>query len=312
MTDAGQPCEGPLVHVGYHKTGTSWLQGVLADPRAGFASFPRRDLLDRLVLAPPFRFDREEVRAFFARAVAEARSKSLVTAFSHERLSGNPHSGGYDAPLLADRLADVFPGARILIVIREQKSMIASVYKQYVLEGGVQSLGSYLHPPRSGRARIPLFRFSFFEYDALVDHYQRRFGRERVLVLCFEELRRDARAFAARIASFAGLPPPGELSTAPVNVAPSALATALQRPANLLLVRDTLNPLGWSEDPRLHEGVRRAVASLERLVPRSLRRMLDRRLSERVTVEVGDRYRESNRATRTLTGLDLARHGYDL
>jgi hypothetical protein len=303
----------PLVHVGYHKTATTWLQqSLFVDAGAGFISWDRDDLLERIVLVPPFGFDPKATRSFFTARLAEAATAGLVPAFSHERLCGNPHSGGYDAPLLGERLAAVLPSARILIVIREQKRAIASCYKQYVTEGGPQSVGRYLDPPRSGRARIPLFRFSHFEYHHLIGHYQRLFGRENVLVLAYESLQRDPDAFAARITSFAGANPEPGVSTAARHVSPSALAAALQRPANFLLVRDTLNPTGRLEGPRSHRALRRACAALDSVAPRALREACERRLQERVNVTVADRYRASNRSTRDLTGIDLGDHGYDL
>jgi hypothetical protein len=308
----GIACGGSLIHVGYHKAASTWLQSALfGDPRTGFARVPRLEILERLVLAPPFGFDAAAVRAAFAPALDQARAGALVPVLSHERLSGNPHSGGYDARLLADRLAECFPDARVLIVIREQRSMIASVYKQYVTEGGAQSLHRYLHPPTAGRARVPLFRFGFFEYDALIGYYQTRFGGERVLVLAFEELRHAPRAFVERVAAFAGVAAPEEISWRPANVGLSALAAALKRPANRVLVRDRLNPLGWSERAGVQVTLRRAVEAVERRLPAALRERCERRLAEQVAAEVGGRYRESNRRTRELTGLDLAAFGYD-
>jgi hypothetical protein len=66
----------------------------------------------------------------------------LIPMVSSERLSGNPHSGGYDSAVLAERLHQVFPGARVLVMIREQRSMILSSWAQYVRVGGACLLRS--------------------------------------------------------------------------------------------------------------------------------------------------------------------------
>jgi hypothetical protein len=313
MQNPTSGADAPLIHVGYHKTASSWLQSALfEDACTGFHAVPRPEILDRLVLVPPFEFDPATAREGFAGALAGARSRSAVPVLSHERLSGNPHSGGYDAALLADRVAAVFPDARVLIVIREQRSMIVSVYKQYVAEGGPASLRRYLHPPCAGRARLPMFRFGFFEYDRMIARYQALFARERVLVLAFEELKRAPRDFVERVAAFAGTAKPGELRWEAANVGLSALATALKRPLNLVLVRDRLNPLGWSERGGVQTLLRRGVEAVDGIAPGFLRDALERRLRERVEGEVGHRYRESNRRICELTGLDLAAYGYDL
>jgi hypothetical protein len=133
-----------------------------------------------------------------------------------------------------------------------------------------------------------------------------------VLVLAVEQLRRDPAAFVERIAGFVGLPAPAPLSRGEVNVGVPALAASLKRPLNRLLVRDRLNPLGWSERAGLQIAVRRVSELGARLAPAALRARCERRLRERVAEAVGERYRESNRRTREITGIDLASLGYDL
>ncbi len=310
------PAEGyrPLVHIGYHRTGTSWLQGFLfRDPEAGFHS-PWRyvDASARLALGNALDFDPDTAGSFFAPQMSIARERGLVPVISVERLSGSPHAGGYDSRAIADRLFETFPDARILIGIREQKSILVSVYKLYVRQGGAGSLRGYLHPPPAGRGRVPQFDFEHFAYHRLIAHYQHRFGAERVLVLPFERLREDARGFVDAIATFAGTKAPEQLPAARQNVALSAFSIALKRRLNLFLLRDTTNPAGWIEDPRVHRRVRRAFESFDRFVPSFLNAPLERRLRARVERDVGDRYRESNRATSELIGVDLARYGYDV
>lgn len=65
---------------------------------------------------------------------AESDSTPVLSA---ERLSGNPHSGGYDSLQTAKRLHRLFPQAKVLVVVREQTEEILSCYNQYVRAGGV-------------------------------------------------------------------------------------------------------------------------------------------------------------------------------
>ena len=52
---------------------------------------------------------------------AESDSTPVLSA---ERLSGNPHSGGYDSLQTAERLHRLFPQAKVLVVVREQTEEI--------------------------------------------------------------------------------------------------------------------------------------------------------------------------------------------
>src|SRR5215218_14466 len=110
----------PLLHIGYHKTGTTFLQRRVF-PEPGFSLVAgAKALRPAFVVGDPFGFDPMLVRETFRPAIEKVRERDLVPVLSAERLSGNPHSGGYDSKQIAERLAATFPEARVLIVIREQ------------------------------------------------------------------------------------------------------------------------------------------------------------------------------------------------
>jgi hypothetical protein len=122
----------------------------------------------------------------------------LLPVVSNERLSGHPSSGGYDSKEIADRLAAVFPEGKVLIVIREQRSVIQSVYKQYVLAGGPSPFGRFVDAPADPADRVPAFDFRFYEYHHLIRHYQDRFGGGSVRVLAYETFVQDPAEFVRR------------------------------------------------------------------------------------------------------------------
>jgi len=303
MTD-----RAPLVHVGYHKTGTTWLQtGLFADEAPGFVRpWDSKAIRGALVLADPFGFDAREARRSFAPGLGGAARRGLVPVVSDERLSGSPHAGGYDAALLAERLAAVFPEARVLLAFREQVELIHSIYKQYVRDGGVATLAGYLHPRNP--AEIPQFRFGHFEYDRPIRRYRELFGDDRVLALPFELLAADERAFVDEILAFCGLQPGADYRPGVRYPALGAATLALKRWTNRLAVRNALSPAA----PLYVKDHERRFERLDRLVPRGLSARRERRERAAVAEAVGDRYAESNRRTAELTGRDLAAMGYRL
>lgn len=304
----------PLIHIGYHKTGTTWLQAFIFDnAELGFTSpWSRGEMIERIALAKPLFYDAEATKAWLAEGEADARAKGLVPALSAERFSGNPHSGGYDSELIARRFAEALPDARVLVITREQRAMIASCYKQYVRVGGVCSASAYLNPPLLGRPRVPLFDPCFFEYDRLVGLYRELFGAEDVLALPFERLKQDPQAFAERIISFAGAPAPGEIPREKKNVALSALACSLKRQCNRFLVRDALNPAAPVANPRIAGAVQRAFETADRLTPAPIRRWSEGRLRRCVDEVAAVRYAESNRRLAEMMNDDLGALGYDV
>ena len=313
-----------LIHVGYPKTGSSWIQRCLFDnPDTGFAPLfggdtqMRSAIMRLLVLPHPLVFDSRTCFKHFSPAVLDLMLRGLVPILSHERLAGTPHSGGYDSKQLALRLAEVFPGAKVLIVVREQRSIIVSAYKQYVRNGGACALWGYLHPPRDGR--IPLFSFEYFEYHRLVGCYVDLFGRSSVLVLPYELFRDHPTAFVAKIVEFAG----AEVDLSSIaclpfwlkeNVALLGFSIALKRRLNRLVARrDSENPqVPFPVSRRRELQLEMVLKRLDSLVPSHVQRQLDRRLRTQVSYQVGHRYGESNRHLAAMTGMDLEEYGYEV
>lgn len=314
-----------LIHIGYPKTGSSWIQRFLFENSdAGFAPLFGRDTIMRgtimkfFVLPNALLFDPDACFKHFRPAILDVMNDGRIPVLSHERLAGTPHSGGYDSKELANRLAEVFSVGKVLIVVREQKSMIVSSYKQYVRNGGVCSLWGYLYPPRYD-GRIPLFSFEYFEYHRLLSHYLDLFGSSSVLVLPYELFRDDPELFISKIIQFAGAEvKAGWIESFPFstkeNVSLLGFSIALKRRLNRIVARrDSENPQVLYPISRKRElQLERFLIGLDSAVPRSLQRFLDERLRMQVCSEVGDRYKESNYLLAGMIGMDLDKYGYNL
>ena len=300
-----------LLHIGYHKTATTWMQQrFFADPANDFEvlgkGFSARPFL---VYPTPLEFDPNESREHYSRPVQAALAAGRTPVFSDERFSGNPFSGGVDSKELAHRLREVFGRARVVIVIREQREMVYSTYVEYVHEGGSASIQTFLFPQT--RYAIPCFRFSHFAYHRLIGCYQQLFGLDRVLVLPFEMLRADPKAFLSRIGEFSGTrcdEPTAEERK--LNVSPSASWLGLQRRCNPFVFSDDLNGYSIFAVPGAKQRLKRLIRKGPRVLPRRLDARMERRLREQVATAVRDRYEESNLATQALTDLNLEEYGY--
>jgi hypothetical protein len=300
----------PLLHIGYHRTGTTWLQKcVFRNAKAGFTFVAGgKTLRPAFIEVDHFRFDPEIARRKIEPGIRKAQARSLVPVLSAERLSGNPHFSSHDSEAIAVRLAATFPDARVLVGIREQTSMLVSLYKQYVKRGGAVSFRRYA-AAAPGRHGAPPFPFDHLEYHHLIGHYQNLFGAANVLVLPYELLCVQPRAFLEQLGEFLGVLATSAESRK-MNVSPSALSLSLKRHANRYVVRDKFNP-----DPLIaldgsNEVLLRICRKLDARAPMALRDGYERRLRRYAEREVGDRYVESNALTVKLTGIDLQAFGY--
>lgn len=205
MTDQA-PARPLLIHVGYHKTATTWLQNRVFRPEHGFhVLLSHDDVFTTTILPHGLDFDPAPVAARMARAKAGPPAGAAVDVVSLEALSGLPYDGGRESDAYALRLKAIAPDARILLTIREQTAIMASVYMQYLYRAGTES-------PRRFFDEAPVRGFQKFTaqnfcYHRLVGLYQTLFGVENVLVLPQEMIARDQEAAVALLAAFSGNAP---------------------------------------------------------------------------------------------------------
>lgn len=301
--------KAPLIHIGYHKTATTWLQEYLFDNAdLGFRRFLSIGDVSEIFVQPnALRFDANATRARYEALVTDGE---LISVLSSERLSGHPHSGGFDSKEIADRLRSVFPDAKIVIGIREQNSAILSCYLQYVKFGGVCSLPGYLVGPKRGKDTIPGFSFDHFDYYPLVAYYIKLFGKDNVLVLPFERFKTDKRGFCRAIVNFAGATWFDDLPfDALTNRALSTFSSFPTRVINTVFVKTTLNPVALDLG-ELGKWVNKVFLLLDRILPKFISGVFDKSFKDYVAAKVQDRYRQSNRQLAELIDIDLAALGY--
>jgi hypothetical protein len=189
-----------FIHVGYHKTATTWMQRLLFLPVHGYHQLANHDQVFEHITAPHgLHFDPAPMQRLIAEGLAKM-PETAVPVVSSELLCGNLFFGGRESEAYAERLKSIAPDARILISIRSQLQLLPSVYMQYVSRGGTMSCQQFFE------RQIPLGYFGFdanhFEYDRLVARYQTLFGSENIYVLPQESLKADMNAAAQKLATF--------------------------------------------------------------------------------------------------------------
>lgn len=312
-----------LVHVGFHKTATTFLQkAFFANNQLGFDQFQRLQcskLVHRKIaaLGPFDKLSSDTINELhqFAKNAAE---QGFLGVISHERLSGYPASGGFDSKLILERIKEIFPDAKILIIIREQISLIQSVYSQMITDGGAYSLNDFLrYSLEPATVRIPQFRLSFYEFDKYISYCQTLFGKDRVLVLPYELLGENYQDFLDKIGFFA-LPNDWENirgyqklpTNSVVNAKKSILIQNISRVLNALFYKNQLSNSALIRIKHLPSIYKNLHQLGNAITPKFIEKNLNQKMKNYIREYVGSYYCQSNIRTSELIGINLAQYNY--
>lgn len=184
-----------IIHIGYPKAASTWLQQSLFPAIKGFELVPGTMISQRLLKPGTFVFDGNLERKYFDSQYKESK------IISDERFLGSFNLGwnnGVYIRELANRLQTVFPDSTIILFIRRQTDIIASAYAQYIRDGGTISINEYLsQPPNFTFQNILKFSFEQLEYHRIIEYYNTLF-EGRVKVFLFEEISDNFKAFLYR------------------------------------------------------------------------------------------------------------------
>lgn len=221
-----------IIHIGYHKTGTTFLQESIFDKAEDVNSIARPLIYKLLVYPSDLTFDAEDVRQQFRRLFR----RDKINVISHERLSGMPHLGSRDSYSIMQRLKECFPEAKILVAIREQESMIISLYNQFVIDFGSLSIDQYLQPKFIRKDAS--FNLNILKYNKLISAYQESFGVKNVLVLPIEALRKDHDGYLDKVLKFTTIKR-ATFNKSAVNISPKLIYISLKRRFNPWLTKES-------------------------------------------------------------------------
>lgn len=302
-----------LIHIGLHKTGTTWLQRrIFADPEMGFLSLTKNgqsnEATDAFVTTDPLAFDPAQARARFEPLIREADERGLVPVISQERLSSDPSFGGYYFTDVLDRLTETFDDFRLLLTIREQQGMLLALYRQAIRSGGTYSLTQMIGTGEEPVGWKPTIRPEYLMYDRMIEYLRTRLGEDRVCVLPLELMRSDPSDYMRRLLDFTGASTTKEPGMEAENAGLSPLATRLSTLTNRF---SRPNPLGPDQSWRL-KLMRRFYWWFDRIVPKGWSNGTTKAWKSTIERRVGDMYANSNRRTSELTGFDLGSMGYDV
>lgn len=289
-----------VLHIGFNKTATTTLQRhVFAREEGWRAVIPDSDdgLMEALstnLWASP----EEEYRGLtFAGYLADRRRDTDAFVVSHEGFGWHPHDGR-----TAGRLRALLPDAQVLAVVRDQRTMLRSLYFMYLSRGGVVPFDEWVTSDR--------LRSEKLQFDVTVSQYQAAFGPELVRVLVYEDFVADPVAFVRDVVALVrpdGAPDVAGWRLPVVNPSLSSSGLAALRTVNRWFVRSDANArpvvpvlpvrgpqIRWLRTVDARLGLARRGRGEDHALPTELVAWIE----------------ASNRRLEQTTGLDLGSRGY--
>jgi len=251
-----------FVHLGLHKTATTYLQ-VDVFPYLGgihYIDGNDRDLLPwkrRMYMQDPLIFDVDR-----ARSEIMGYMKGEKNLLSTEALSGSPMGQYLNRDLILQKLKAMFPDIHIILGLRAQQDIIWSLYKNYVRKGGTRRLDEMLDPYGAdiGRDFIDL---DTYKYGPYLDRISSLFGRDKLHIVVFEDLTTDKERLLRQLLDFLGAelegPAPAEKRAVGIRDEAVPVIRALNR---LLVARGPETAGGLTAALRVSKVVNRAVGLL--------------------------------------------------
>lgn len=306
----------PIVHIGLHKTATSWFQARFY-PRLTSHRYADRLLVRTVMLGgTAWEFDPAH-----ARAALGFDAPGPPPLICDEDLSGVLHNGGilttFLARAVADRLHAVAPEAQIVVFVREPAAMCAALYSQYLREGGTGSARRYLFPEEYRHLtklrpfKTPRFDLSQLDALGLIRHYDRLFGGENVHVFAYEAFARDRDRFLAGYRARLGLAGTvADGGDGRVNTAYRRGVMPLARALNLFTARSVADKRVLVHVPYWYPVRKGLLARLNRLRVFGPPPPPERLFGASATAWLRRHFAPMNRALSERMGTDLAAFGY--
>lgn len=187
-----------VFHVGFPKTATTYLQSNVFPHMKGVNYIgknvhlaSRIDARNRAIWKLfDFRISDTSVRYKLEPFLDENK----INLISEERISVYP--GFCDEANLScvvlDRIKFIFPEAKIIVGIRDIKSLITSLYREYILQGGTKSFRDFL-------SIFPVEKYDFKKY---INMCKTMF--DGVFVFDFDKFKEDKNAMINKLCDFIG------------------------------------------------------------------------------------------------------------
>lgn len=182
-----------IFHIGFHKTGTTFLQNNIYPNINDIDYLPRYacpDVLNSLI----YHSDYHSGKTLFL--LKPYLTNKEILLISYEGLVGQPFYPKENLSMrVVERIAS-FENVKIIITIRNQVSIIDSLYRQFVQQGGSSDISEFIDEQKG------IFKWEYCNYFPLIKKYVNLLGRDHVLLITQEQMMANKEFETGKILNF--------------------------------------------------------------------------------------------------------------
>ncbi len=189
----------PIIHVGLHKTGTTWFQRQFYPKVNNCIYIDRGFVKEKLLLPGDSQFNSQEVMQDF-----QGYNKRIVIC--EENLTIGLRDNSFIQGGLIKRISKVFPNAIIVLFLRNQVEKIASTYCYYLKNnGGTFGFNKFVNYRHDNPYNNFNFKPENLLYHNLLELIYRYFSKESVYIFLYEDFSANNLDFLMRFATRLGI-----------------------------------------------------------------------------------------------------------
>lgn len=200
--------ENIIIHLGLHKTGSTYLQRIVFPQNAaqlGFLSVRRKkelsDFGQYLLRENDITYSSKKAYALLTKDNLFKVTSDTRLLLSDEQFSGSPWNSAKDRKRNFDRLHELFPNAGYVLVLRNQEVLTQSLYLEYIKKGGTAHWSDFLTYKGND---LDFSRGSYMQFYEYCEYVVSQIGGDRLKVLYYEELQENAAQFFSKMEAFIG------------------------------------------------------------------------------------------------------------
>ena len=189
-----------IVHIGFPKTATTFLQRSVFPAISGinYIDYHKSvELLSSLIYLDDLDYSPKVVEKNLKSHLSDS-----VNLTSFEGLCGAPFIyKGLGRSAIAGRLKELGFN-KVIITLRDQESLIDSIYRQHILQGGVVKFKDFVDLDGKFNLYNRSFNLEYLNYFKLIKLYREVFGTQNVIVLSHKELVTDQQSYIRKLVDF--------------------------------------------------------------------------------------------------------------